>query len=145
MVGQYRTIRVEPVQLVEQLKRLASHHRRRGYRFLQIGLRKAGFVVNHKRLYRLYRREGLQIRPRRRPRVRFVRGSSIDRAARPNERCSLDFVHDQLRCGATHRVLTIVDEFSRFSPEIEVDTSLPSGRVIAVLERLATTIGSPQT
>jgi putative transposase len=143
--AQYRTIRVEPVQLVEHLKRLAGHHRRRGYRFLQIGLRKAGFVVNHKRLYRLYRREGLQIRPRRRRRVRFVRGSAINQATHPNERWSLDFVHDQLRWGRRFRVLTIVDEFSRFSPEIEIDTSLPSGRVIAVLERLATTFGLPKT
>jgi putative transposase len=143
--AQHRTVRVEPIQLVERLKQLAGHHRRRGYRFLQIGLRKAGFVVNHKRLYRLYRREGLQIRPRRRRRVRFVRGCAIDQTLRPNQRWSLDFVHDRLRWGRRFRVLIIVDEFSRFSPEIEIDTSLPSGRVIAVLERIAATYGLPQT
>ena len=143
--ARYRTIRIEPVELVEQLKQLAGRHRRRGYRFLQIELRRVGHAINHKRLYRLYRREGLQIRPRRRRRVRFVRGASLDRVTQPNERWSLDFVHDRLRWGRRFRVLTIVDEFSRFSPEIEIDTSLPSGRVIAVLERLATSCGLPKT
>jgi len=143
--AQYRTIRVEPAELVEQLKHLASRHRRRGYRFLQIQLRKVDFSVNHKRLYRLYRHEGLQIRPRRRRRVRFVRGLALAQATRPNQRWSLDFVHDRLRWGRRFRVLTIVDEFSRFSPEIEIDTSLPSARVIQVLERLASGVGLPQT
>jgi putative transposase len=143
--AQYQTIRIEPTDLVEQLKAAAGRHRRRGYRFLQIQLRKVGFAVNHKRLYRLYRREGLQIRPRRRRRVRFVRGPSLNQVTRPNERWSLDFVHDRLRWGRRFRVLTIVDEFSRFSPEIEVDTSLPSARVIAVLERVAASYGLPKT
>ena len=143
--AQYQSIRIEPTELVEQLKHFAGRHRRRGYRFLQIQLRTSGFTVNHTRLYRLYRREGLQVRPRRRRRVRFVRGPSLDRAMLPNERWSLDFVRDRLRWGRRFRVLTIVDEFSRFSPAIEVDTSLPSARVIAVLERLATEHGLPKT
>lgn len=139
------SVRIEPIELVDELKRQAAWHRRRGYRFLQIQLRKRGFAVNHKRLYRLYRREGLQIRPRRRRRVRFVRGPSLAQATHPNERWSLDFVHDRLRWGPRFRVLTIVDEFSRFSPEIEIDTSLPSGRVIAVLEQIAARVGLPKT
>jgi putative transposase len=131
--------------LVEQLKQVAAQHRRRGYRFLQIQLHRRGFRVNHKRLYRLYRREGLQVRPRRRRRLRFVRGPELSHALHANDRWSLDFVHDRLRWGRRFRVLTIVDEFSRFSPEIEVDTSLPSARVIAVLERLARSFGLPKT
>lgn len=143
--AQYKTVRVEPLELVEELKRQAARHRRRGYRFLHIQLRSAGHIVNHKRLYRLYRREGLQVRPRRRRRLRFVRGPALVQASSPNERWSLDFVHDRLRWGRRFRVLTIVDEFSRFSPEIEIDTSLPSDRVIAVLERLGETVGLPKT
>jgi putative transposase len=143
--AQRKTVRVEPIELIDELKHVASRHRRRGYRFLQIQLSKRGFHVNHKRLYRIYRREGLQIRPRRRQRVRFARGPSLDRATWPNQRWSLDFVHDRLRWGRRFRVLTIVDEYSRFSPEIEVDTSLPSSRVIAVLERVASISGLPQT
>jgi putative transposase len=131
--------------LVEQLKQVAAKHRRRGYRFLQIQLRRRGFTVNHKRLYRLYRREGLQVRPRRRRRLCFARGPALPQARHANDRWALDFVHDRLRWGRRFRVLTIVDEFSRFSPEIEVDTSLPSARVIAVLEGLATSFGLPKT
>lgn len=143
--AQYRTLRVEPSALIEQLKELAGRHRRRGYRFLQVQLRRYGQVINHKRLYRLYRREGLQIRPRRRRRLRFVRGIAPPQTTRPNQRWSLDFVHDRLRWGRRFRVLTIVDEFSRFSPQIEVDTSLPSARVIAVLEQIAAQHGLPST
>lgn len=143
--AQYQTVRAEPAELVEQLKSVAQRHRRRGYRFLQIQLRRIGMTVNHKRLYRLYRREGLQVRPRRRRRIRFVRGDPPAPATRPNQRWSLDFVHDRLRWGRRFRVLTIVDEFSRFSPQIEIDTSLPSARVISVLEQIAMRHGLPQT
>ena len=143
--AQRQTVRVEQVELVEELKAQAARHRRRGYRFLLIRVRKAGFPVNHKRLFRLYQRERLQVPRRRWRKVRFVRGTPPTKASHPNERWSLDFVHDRLRWGRRFRVLTIVDEFSRFSPEIEVDTALPSGRVIAVLEGLAKEFGLPKT
>ncbi|HET9342677.1 MAG TPA: IS3 family transposase [Candidatus Eremiobacteraceae bacterium] len=143
--AQRQSLRQQPPGLVDELHRQAARHRRRGYKFLNLQVRKAGFPVNHKRVYRLYRQHQLQIRRRRRRKLRYARGPAQPPAARPNDLWSLDFVHDQVRWGRRFRVLTILDECSRFSPEIEADTSLPSGRVIAVLEQLATRFGLPKT
>jgi putative transposase len=63
----------------------------------------------------------------------------------PNERWSLDFMHDRLSAGRRFRVLTIVDEFSRLSPGIDVAFSMNSRRVIAKLEQLACEHGLPKT
>jgi putative transposase len=65
-------------------------------------------------------------------------------ALTPNERWSLDFVSDTLGSGPRLKVLTAVDHFSRVSPAIEVDTSLPAKRVIEVLERATEQYGLPQ-
>ena len=100
-------------------------------------LQRTGVVVNHKRTERLYRAEGLAVERRRRPRVPM--GPRVVHAApvRPNERWSIDFVHDRLATGRAIRVLTIVDDCTRECPALEVDYSLPSARVIEALERAA--------
>ena len=139
------SVRVEPIALIAEMRQQAARFRRRGYRHLLIKVRKAGFTVNHKRFYRLYRRECLQIKPRRRRKIRYVRGPVLPKATYPNERWSMDFVHDGLHWGRRFRVLTILDECSRFSPEIEADTALPSSRIIAVLQQLAASFGLPKT
>ncbi len=87
-------------------------------------LRREGFVVNHKRVHRIYRAHGLQLRARRKRGVRYVRGNAVAPVSRPNERWSLDFVHDLLGNGRKFRTLTIVDDFTRESIGIEVDFSL---------------------
>lgn len=108
-------------------------------------LRREGFVVNHKRVHRIYRAEGLQLRARRKRGVRYVRGNAVPTVTRPNERWSLDFVHDVLSTGRKFRSLTIVADFTRESIGIEVDFSLTSDRVIRVLSRLAAQRGLPPT
>ncbi|WP_405054914.1 DDE-type integrase/transposase/recombinase [Vulcanimicrobium alpinum] len=65
-------------------------------------------------------------------------------ASAPNERWSLDFVHDTLRSGRRFRSLTIVDDCSRESLAIEVDTSLSGARVTRVLDAIAGARGYPQ-
>jgi putative transposase len=112
---------------------------------LTLMLRREGFVVNHKRVHRIYRAEGLQLRARRKRGVRYVRGNAVPTVTRPNERWSLDFVHDVLSTGRKFRSLTIVDDFTRESIGIEVDFSLTSDRVIRVLSRLAAQRGLPPT
>jgi len=117
---------------------------RYGYRRLHILLRREGWQVNHKRVYRLYRQEGLVIRAKRRK--KRVSGSRVLPlpAQRPQERWSLDFLTDGLADGQRFRVLTIVDNVSRVSPAIEVGVSLTGERVVAILERLKGTIGRPE-
>jgi putative transposase len=118
---------------------------RYGYRRLHVLLRREGWRVNHKRIYRLYREEGLGIRVKRRKKLASVpRLLPPPPARRPQERWSLDFLSDNLATGRRFRVLTIVDTVSRVSPAIEVGVSLTGERVVAVLERLRRTMGRPE-
>jgi putative transposase len=126
-----------------RLRELAAVRPRFGYRRLHVLLRREGVIVNHKRVERLYRQEGLAVRRRTRKRVaRDGRG----RAAlpeRPNQQWGIDFVSDALAWGRRIRLFTVVDVFTREVLAIEVDTSLPGGRVVRVLERLAAERGAP--
>jgi len=127
-----------------RLRDLAAARVRYGYRRLHVLLRREGWKVNHKRIWRLYKEEGLEVRTKkRRKRVSALR-VVLPVAALPNERWSMDFVSDSLHDGRRFRVLTLVDHVSRVSPAIEVGTSIPGRRVVAVLEKLARTHGLPK-
>jgi putative transposase len=106
-------------------------------------LRREGVIVNHKRVERLYREEGLAVRRWRRKRVaRDGRGRAA-LPARPNQQWGVDFISDALAWGRRIRLFTVVDVFTREALAIEVDTSLPGARVVRVLERLAGERGAP--
>src|SRR5437879_1592560 len=77
-----------------RLKELAAKRMRFGYRRLTAMLLREGTAVNHKRVYRLYREEGLAMRIRRRRRIRWSGVATNPAASRPNERWSMDFVSD---------------------------------------------------
>ena len=128
-----------------RMRDLAASRVRYGYRRIHVLLRREGWVLNHKKVYRLYKLEGLSLRlkksKKRVSRLRVVQPEALS----PNERWSLDFMSDTLGSGPRIRVLTIVDHFSRVSPAIEVDTSLSGRRVIEVLERAAEQFGLPRT
>ena len=126
------------------LRRHASVRRRWGYCRLLVLLRRDGFADNHKRVHRLYRAEGLQVRQRRRRKQKLVRGTERPVAPRrPNERWSLDFVHDRLANGRSLRLLTIHDDYTRECLWIEADTSLSGPRVARVLDCVAELRGQP--
>jgi putative transposase len=91
--------------------------------------------VNVKRVYRLYREEGLMVRRQRRKRlVRSIPAES--RLLRANQEWAIDFIVDGLASGRMVRILSVVDVYTRECLALEADTSLGSGRVIRVLERL---------
>ena len=139
----YRARREDWPALRERLRTLAGERRRFGYRRLHVLLRREGFAVNLKRIYRLYTQEGLTVRRRRRRR-RVPRGvPRLPATTRINERWSLDFVLDVLDDGRRFRILTVVDDFTRACLAIEVDTSLGGCRVVQVLQRLIETRGTP--
>jgi len=125
------------MDLVERIKAIAMERRRFGYRRIHLVLQREGRIVNHKRLYRIYSNLGLKLRAKRKRGVRYVRGNEIGPVTRPNERWSVDFVHDRLLTGRKFRCLTIVDDFTRECIAIEADFSFPSERVIRVLNRIA--------
>ena len=96
-------------------------------------------------MHRLYGLEGLQLRlVRRRRKLPSVRRVERSAATEPNERWSMDFVHDRLADGRRFRCLTIVANFSRVSRAVEVGRSLSGREVAAVLERLKTERGLPK-
>ena len=127
-----------------RLKELAAQRMRFGYRRLTAMLLREGTPANHKRVYRLYREEGLAMRIRQRRRICWNGAVARPAATRPNERWSMDFVSDCVSSGKVIRMLTIVDDCTRECPVIEVDTSLGGLRVRRVLDRMASERGLPE-
>jgi putative transposase len=127
-----------------RLRELASEHPRWGWPMLHWRLHQEGLHVNHTRVRRLYRLEGLAVRRQRRKRVARPR-VALPPPTAPNRRWSMDFVHDCCADGRAFRAFTLVDDFTRECPVIEVDRRLGSERVVAVLTRLAQTRGLPTT
>ena len=127
-----------------RLRALAEKRPRWGSPRLHYLLAREGRVVNHKRTERLYRAEHLAV-PRRRGRRKHVSTPRVAPPAptRPNERWSMDFVRDTFADGGAFRAFTLVDDYTRECPVIEVDRHLPSARVIEVLERLVCERGRP--
>lgn len=119
-----------------RLRHLAAQRPRFGYRRLHVLLRREGIIVNHKRVERLYREEGLAVRRRTRKALTPIRRGRPAPPQRINEQWALDFLQDALASGRKLRVLSIIDVFSREALALEVDTSLPGRRVVRVLDRL---------
>jgi putative transposase len=132
----YVRIVKDDVVLRARLEELAAERRRFGFRRLAVLLRRDGLIVNIKRVLRVYREANLQVRKRVRRRVALGRGSPASIVTRPNERWSLDFVHDTLESGRRIRTLNIVDDFTRECLAIEVDTSPSGTRVARVLDAI---------
>jgi putative transposase len=143
--SRYARKRGEDKELRMRLHAWAAKRPRWGYRLLHWALAQEGLLVNRKRVYRLYREEGLRIRRRRRKHVAAAPRDRLAAAARPNERWSMDFMSDELEDGRALRLLNVVDDFTRECPGIEVDRSLPAARVIGLLERVGQEYGLPET
>jgi len=140
----YRARRQVTFGLLEDLRAHAVARPRFGYRRIHVLLRRGGWRVNHKRVYRLYRAEGLAVRRRRRKRMALGLRTVLPPASRRNERWSMDFTLDTMATGRRFRTLNIVDEFTRECLAIEVDTSIGGSRVARVLARLLETRGRPE-
>jgi len=107
----YRARKAErDLALRQRLKELVAKRMRFGYRRLTAMLVREGTAANHKRVYRLYREEGLAMRIRQRRRIRWSGVAASPRANRRNQRWSMDFVSDCVSTGKVIRMLTIVDE-----------------------------------
>ena len=141
----YRARRAErDAALRTRLKELAAQRMGFGYRRLTAMLVREGTPANHKRVYRLYREEGLAMRIRQRRRIRRNGAVTRPAATKPNQRWSMDFVSDCVSRGKVIRMLTLVDDCTRECPVIEVDTSLGGLRVGRVLDRMAIERGLPE-
>ena len=127
----------------EQLHLIAGYHKSYGYRPAHRELRRQGQVINHKRVQRIWRLEGLSL-PLRRPCRKVRTGSGVPLAAtRPNEVWTYDFIHDKCNRGHRFKFLTITDEFTRKSLAVVTGTSIRARRVREELERLFLEHGAP--
>jgi putative transposase len=141
----YRSTKPDQAPLRLRIRDLAKTRVRYGYFRIYILLRREGWVVNHKRVYRLYREEGLSLRLKR-PR-RHVSAADRERqpaATAPNALWSMDFVSDALFDGRRLRALTVVDAFTREALAIEVDQGIRGEQVVTVMRRLALMRGAPK-
>ena len=122
---------------------MAHRHRRYGSPRLHALLKKERQVKNHKRTERIYAEEGLAIRrKRKKKRVLFLR-VPLPVASMPNETWSMDFVHDSCANSSKIKVLTVVDDFTKFCPGLLTQSSIPGHRVTAFLDNLAIIHGYP--
>lgn len=119
-----------------RIRDLAHARPRFGYLRIWVLLRREGWLVNRKRVRRLYRLEGLQLRMRvrRRKHIALHRGPAPIPTG-PTERWSMDFVHDTLADGQPFRILTVVDNWSRHSPLLEAGFRMTGETVSQVLDR----------
>jgi len=131
MTVRYRGRRPDDPRLRERLVALARERRRFGYRRLLIFLRREGFVVNHKRLYRVYREERLMVRKRGGRKRAIGSRTPMPVPALPNELWVLDFVADQLVCGRRFRILAIYDVCVRRCLAAIADFSLSGQRGVS--------------
>jgi putative transposase len=143
MTMRYQSTRPDDAELRARMTALAHERRRFGYRRLHVLLQREGYVVNHTRLFRIYRAEKLAVRKRSgRKRAIGTRAPMLIPAV-PNTRWSLDFVSDQLTCGRRFRILTVVDNCTRECLALVADTSLSGARVARELDGLIHACGKP--
>jgi putative transposase len=145
MMVRYRSRRPDDPVLRARLVALAKERRRFGYRRLLIFLRREGFVVNHKRLFRLYREERLVVRKRGGRKRALGTRTPIPGAVLPNDRWSLDFVSDQLVSGRRFRILGIFDDCTRECLAAVADVSLSGCRVARELDLVIAARGKPRS
>ena len=127
----------------KKLHEIAGIRRRFGYRRIGIMLEREGFTMNEKKLYRLYKEEGLSVRRRRgRKRARGTR-APMPIPNRPNVRWSLDFVSDNFGASRKFRALAIIDDCTRENLALIADTSLSGARVARELTTLIRIYGKP--
>jgi putative transposase len=130
--------------LRRRLRELAMARPRYGYRRLHILLRREGWEVNAKRVWRLYCEEQLTVRVKRRKKRTAESRLPPREAERPNEQWSLDFMHDRLEDGRSFRILNVIDAMTRECLVCEAAASFRSTDVTRILDREIAKRGKPE-
>jgi putative transposase len=130
--------------LRQRIIELAHRHRRHGYRMVYLRLRHEGWQVNLKRVRRLYRIEGLQVKSRKRKKVPMCDRQPLLRPAQRNEVWSVDFVFDRLANGRALKCLTVVDDATHESVAIHPDMAISGAYVGRILDQAKHERGLPK-
>jgi len=147
-----KSIRYQPKRspfneaLLLRIKELSAARVRYGQRRIHVLLQREGWAVNHKRVARLYRREGLSLRAKAPKRRRSCTARSVRLApTQPNHVWSMDFMHDRLMDDGRRpfRLLTVVDIFTRECLALDVATGFRARSVVEILARLVSARGRP--
>jgi putative transposase len=133
----------EPLR--RRLREIAATYVRYGYRRLTVLLRREGWKVNAKRVYRLYEEENLKVRSVERKKIARRQRVPAVQALGPNEGWSADFVSDKLTDGRSIRILTVIDQFTRECVWLEADRSMSGPKVVAALTRAIEERGATPT
>ena len=133
----------DSAEIRKEMQEIAGNRRRFGYRRIGVLLERKGMIMHHKKLYRIYREEGLSVkRCRGRKRARGTR-TPLPVAAHPNAGWSLDFVSDSFGASRKFRILAVIDDCTRECLYLLADTSLSGERVARELSALIRVYGKP--
>lgn len=142
----YQSRRTDQAAVAKRIREICETRVRYGYRRVHVLLDREGWGINVKKVYRIYKELGMQLRhktPKRRVKAKLRDDRAL--AVGPNDVWAMDFVHDQLATGKKLRVLTVVDTFSRYVPVLDVRYSYRGEDVVATLDRVCRTAGYPKT
>ena len=143
-----KTVRRVPGQddpdIRQRMREIAAVRRRFGYRRIGQMLEREGIIMNHKKLYRLYREEGLAVKRRKGRKRATGERMPMEAPLHPNDRWSLDFLSDVFEPGRRFRILAVSDDCTRECLGLVADTSLSGPRVARELGRLVRLYGRPQ-
>lgn len=144
-----KTVRRDPPpdhpEVRARMREIAAARRRFGYRRVGLMLAREGIVMNHKKLRRLYRDEGLSVKRRRGRKRATGSREPLPAPDAPSRRWSLDFVSDVFGAGRRFRMLCVIDDYTRECLALVADTSLSGARVVRELERCIRLYGRPDT
>lgn len=139
----YYVRRKDDSAVMAELNQLADKHQREGQDKFYRRLRQKGFLWNYKRVRRVYRLMGLNLRLKRRKRLPRRVCEPLQVPASINHVWSLDFMHDSLSNGRKFRILNIIDDYNREALIIEPQFSFPANSVIMILNELLRESGKP--
>ncbi len=128
-----------------RIRELATSRVRFGYKRIHVLLRREGWQVNHKKVYRIYREENLAIRTKPRKKLASRQRVPLECATTPNQQWSMDFFMDRIEDGLMFRILTVIDNFSRECLACHADRSITGEKVSQVLNRIAQTRRYPES
>jgi len=143
-VYRYQAKRPDDGEIVAELRGLAERKPRWGFGKMFQCLRHQGHGWNHKRVRRVYRQQRLHLRVKPKKRLPSRQPTPLAQPTSTNESWSVDFMSDSLQSGRSFRTFNVIDDFNREALTIEVDTSLPSGRIVRVLNTVAAWRGYPR-